>query len=80
VCQGARRLLLAEAERARYEAEVEALLPYNCEYVVPQELVREAHAHARHRNAAIRGRQGNRNPFIDHPELAVRLAWRPPVG
>ncbi len=27
----------------------------------------------RHRNAAIAERQGNRNPFIDHPELARRL-------
>jgi endonuclease I len=27
----------------------------------------------RHRNAAIFERQGNRNPFIDHPELAHRL-------
>ena len=25
----------------------------------------------RHRNAAIYARQGNRNPFIDHPEWAV---------
>ena len=27
----------------------------------------------RHRNAAIFERQGNRNPFIDHPDLARRL-------
>ena len=27
----------------------------------------------RHRNAAVAERQGNRNPFIDHPELARRL-------
>jgi endonuclease I len=27
----------------------------------------------RHRNAAIQERQGNRNPFIDHPELAYDL-------
>lgn len=26
---------------------------------------------ARHRNAAIFARQGNRNPFIDHPEWAA---------
>ena len=27
----------------------------------------------RHRNAAIAGRQGNRNPFIDHPEWGERV-------
>lgn len=27
----------------------------------------------RHRNAAIAERQGNRNPFVDHPDLAVDL-------
>ena len=27
----------------------------------------------RHRNAAIHERQGNRNPFIDHPDLAASL-------
>jgi endonuclease G len=27
----------------------------------------------RHRNAAIHGRQGNRNPFIDHPDWAADL-------
>jgi endonuclease I len=33
----------------------------------------------RHRNAAIAERQGNRNPFIDHPELA-RLVLAPRGG
>src|SRR4051794_5732806 len=33
----------------------------------------------RHRNAAIAGRQGNRTPFIDHPELA-RLVLAPRGG
>ena len=27
-----------------------------------------------HRNAAIAERQGNRNPFIDHPEWVVAMA------
>jgi endonuclease G len=30
----------------------------------------------RHRNAAIFARQGNRNPFIDHPEWAAELVPR----
>ena len=29
--------------------------------------------HERHRNAAIQGKQGNRNPLIDFPELASRI-------
>jgi endonuclease G len=29
--------------------------------------------HERHRNAAIHARQGNRNPFIDHPDWTERL-------
>ena len=31
-----------------------------------------------HRNAAIFERQGNRNPFIDHPEWVPQIAARPP--
>jgi endonuclease I len=34
----------------------------------------------RHRNAAIFERQGNRNPFIDHPEWAVRIDFGGPAG
>jgi endonuclease I len=35
-----------------------------------------------HRNAAIFARQGNRNPFIDHPEWAAEVvpAWREGAG
>jgi endonuclease G, mitochondrial len=29
----------------------------------------------RHRNAAIFERQGNRNPVIDHPEWAPKIAF-----
>jgi endonuclease G, mitochondrial len=29
----------------------------------------------RHRNAAIFERQGNRNPLIDHPDWASRIAF-----
>lgn len=31
----------------------------------------------RHRNAAIHERQGNRNPLIDHPDWASRIAFSP---
>jgi len=33
----------------------------------------------RHRNAAIFERQGNRNPFIDHPEWAARIDFSGPA-
>ncbi|MBI5517282.1 MAG: endonuclease [Deltaproteobacteria bacterium] len=36
--------------------------------------------HERHRNAAIEQRQGNRNPFIDHPEWADRVALAKGLG
>lgn len=31
--------------------------------------------HERHRNAVIQSKQGNRNPFIDEPALATRVAF-----
>ena len=31
--------------------------------------------HEKHRNRAIQGKQGNRNPFIDHPEWAEAIDW-----
>jgi endonuclease I/V8-like Glu-specific endopeptidase len=34
----------------------------------------------RHRNAAISEKQGNRNPLIDHPEWADRIAFRRGLG
>jgi endonuclease G len=34
----------------------------------------------RHRNAAIFGRQGNQNPFIDHPQWAAELVPRLRAG
>ena len=34
----------------------------------------------RHRNAAIAELQGNRNPLIDHPEWAERIAFEQGFG
>ncbi|GMU53282.1 MAG: hypothetical protein AMXMBFR33_24280 [Candidatus Xenobia bacterium] len=34
----------------------------------------------RHRNVAIEGKQGNRNPLIDHPEWADRIDWNLGLG
>jgi len=31
--------------------------------------------HERHRNRTIAGKQGNRNPLVDHPEWAERIDW-----
>jgi len=31
--------------------------------------------HERHRNRVIAGKQGNRNPLVDHPEWAKRIDW-----
>jgi endonuclease I len=34
----------------------------------------------RHRNQAVFERQGNRNPFIDHPEWAAQVDFRDGLG
>jgi endonuclease I len=34
----------------------------------------------KHRNAAIAEKQGNRNPLIDHPELAARIDFKSGLG
>jgi endonuclease I len=35
----------------------------------------EVTLHERHRNRTIAGKQGNRNPLVDHPEWAERIDW-----
>lgn len=34
----------------------------------------------RHRNARIQARQGNRNPFVDHPEWATKVTLASGLG
>ncbi|APR80864.1 Endonuclease I [Minicystis rosea] len=54
------------------DRDIDVFLKWNEQY--PPEL------YERHRNAAIEQRQGNRNPFIDHPEWARKVAVRKGLG
>lgn len=60
--------LLGDQEGEMDAADIPTLLKWHKEYPVTD--------YERHRNETIQSIQGNRNPFIDHPELAEQVDFQ----
>jgi endonuclease I len=63
---------IGDEAREMQRAAVPALLRWHTDHPVDD--------YERHRNAAIAEAQGNRNPLIDHPELAARIDFASAFG
>jgi hypothetical protein len=58
----------------------EELLPERIDILLEWHRRRPPSEYERHRNAAIFHRQGNRNPLIDFPDRAERIAFHSGLG